>query len=163
MDEWPYDADRDDPLTGLRIAVVGSAWPRWAYIVSFDPGRLDDDNTRPTDHEALLLQSFLNEYIGYWYNDQWKTKMAERPFDIDGGANGITFRKWGDNDWAYHRRTWSMGPTYVPEHPNIRGKTFPSPLTLIQLMDRIHTVGDEMSPRWITWKNTHPDLFGNPS
>ena len=55
---WPYDADEHDPLTALRIPVVGSAWPHWAYIVAFDSGRLDDERTRPTEHETLLLRSY---------------------------------------------------------------------------------------------------------
>jgi hypothetical protein len=157
--DWPYDADPDDPLTALRIAVVGHAWPSWAYIVSVDSGRIDDQHHRPDEQETQMLCSFLDQYITYWYNDHWRAKMAERPFDIDGGANGITFRKWGDGDWGYRRRTWTMGPTYVPEHPNIRGENSPGPLTLMQVMDRIHTTCDEVTPHWLEWKAAHPEVF----
>ncbi|WP_157253165.1 hypothetical protein [Nonomuraea typhae] len=158
---WPYDADQHDPLTKLRIAVVGHAWPRWNYIVAFDTGRLDEELTRPTDQEAAMIVSFLEEYIGHWYNETWKDKLRQRPFDIDGGANGVTFRKWGDNDWGYRRRTWTMGPTYVPTHPRTRSiEKSPGPLTLLQVMDRIHTMVDEVSPHWLEWKATHPEIFG---
>jgi hypothetical protein len=157
--DWPYDAERDDPLTALRIPVVGHAWPRWNYIVAFDSGRLDDEQHRPTEHETRLLRSFLDEYIAHWYNDRWKEKLAERPFDIDGGANGVTFRKWGDNDWGYRRRTWDRGPTYVPEHPRVRGGKSLGPLTLVQLMDHIHTICDEPMPHWTNWKAAHPEVF----
>lgn len=159
---WPYDADRDDPLTKLRIPVVGSAWPRWNYLMAFDSGRLDDEQHRPTEQEAAILASFLQEYVHHWYNPGWIARMAERPFDVDGGANGIVFRKWGDDDWAYRRRTWQMGPTYVPEHPRVRARLEKpaGPLTLLQVMDRIHTIGDEPMPRWTDWKTAHPDVFG---
>jgi hypothetical protein len=157
--EWPYDADQHDPLTALRIPVVGSAWQGWFYIVSLDSGRLDDDQHRPDEHEVRLLRSFLDEYIAHWYNDRWKAKMAERPFDIDGGANGVTFRKWGDGDWGYRRRSWNTGPTYVPTHPRIQGEKSPGPLTLAQVMDRIHTIGDEPMPHWLEWKAAHPEVF----
>ncbi|MFI7691751.1 hypothetical protein ACIBQ6_21970 [Nonomuraea sp. NPDC049655] len=158
--DWPYDADQNDPLTKLRIAVVGHAWPRWFYIVAFDSGRLDDEQHRPDEHETLLLRSFLDEYIEHWYNDRWKAKMAERPFDIDGGANGVIFRKWSDNDWGYRRQSWQYGPTYVPVHPRVRDGSGPGPLTLVQVMDRIHTIGDKLMPHWVEWKAARPEVFG---
>lgn len=158
--DWPYDADQHDPLTALRIPAVGSPWPRWHYIVAFDTGRLDDEPQRPTDHEAQMLASFLQEYIDHWYNATWRHKLGERPFDIDGGANGVVFRKWGDDDWGYRRRTWEYGPTYVPAHPRIRGEKSPGPLTLLQVMDRTHTFGDDgPMRRWVDWKAAHPDVF----
>lgn len=160
--DWPYDADPHDPLTALRIPVVSNAWPRWNYIVAFDLDQIDKDGHRPTDAEAALLRSFLDEYIQHWYRESWITKMAERPFDIDGGANGIVFRKWGPDDWGYRRRTWQYGPVFVPEHPRIRGQRENpmGPLTLLQVMDRINSICDEPLQRWVEWKAAHPDLFG---
>lgn len=161
--EWPYDADQHDPLTALRIPVVGSAWPGWAYIVALDSGRLDDECFRPTDVEAARLRSFLDEYIAYFYNESYKVTLAELPFDIDGGAAGRIFRKWGPDDWGYRISTWQRGPTYVPAHPRIRAreKNPVGPLTLVKVMDRIHTHGiDEPCARWVEWKAAHPEVFG---
>lgn len=161
--DWPYDADQQDPLTELRIPVVGSAWPRWSYIVAFDSGRIDSETFRPTDAEAAMLRSYLDEYIGRWYNGTWKAKLKDRAFDIDGGANGLIFRKWGEGDWAYRRQSWSMGPTYVPEHPRIREQREKpmGPLSLAQVMDRTHAHGDEKpSENWTAWKAAHPEIFG---
>lgn len=156
--DWPYDADRDDPLTKLRIAAVASAHPRWNYIVAFDTSR----SQRPTDTEAAMIQSFLCEYIEYWYNERWKARLAERPFDIDGGANGVVFCKWGDGDWGYRRRSWSMGPLYVPQSPRLReiDSSRLGPLDLDRLMDRVHTHGrGEPTTRWLGWKAAHPEVF----
>lgn len=161
--EWPYDADEHDPLTKLRIPVVGSAWPAWSYIVAFDCGRLDDEEFRPTGREAAMLRSFLDEYIARWCNDAW---LKKRPFDIDGVANGLVFRKWGEGDWGYRRRSWPARPTYVPEHPRIRGNSQlwespPGPLTLVKVMDLIHMHGlNEPCEWWEKWKAAHPEVFG---
>ncbi|MEU9886792.1 DUF6221 family protein [Sphaerisporangium sp. NPDC051011] len=70
--------------------MVGSAWPRWHYIVAFDSGRLDDELHRPDEHETQQLRSFLNEDIHHWYNDRWKAKLAERPFDIRGAGGPMS-------------------------------------------------------------------------
>lgn len=151
---WQYDADQHDPLTALRIPVV-SAWPDWNYIVAFDR----DSDERPTEAEAAMLASFLQQYIDYWYNGSYKARLAERPFDIDGGANGVVFRKYADGDWGYRRRTWTIGPSFVPEHPRFADRTL-GPLTLAQLMDRIHTGSDDKpSQRWTAWKAQHPEVF----
>jgi hypothetical protein len=152
---WPYDADRDDPLTKLRIPVTESRGD-WCYLVAFDR----DSPARPDDTEAALLVSALNYYIDYWYNDTYKARLAERPFDVDSGANGITFRKYAPGDWGYRRRTWTMGPLFVPQPPTFTQRPV-GPLTLAQLLDRIY--GDEdgtLRPDWAQWKNDHPDVFG---
>lgn len=158
---WPFedDADRDDPLTALRIAVT-SSHPQWCYIVGYDR----TSAARPTGHEAAMLASFLQQYIDYWYNDSYKAKLAQRALDVDGGANGIVFRKYGENDWAYRRRTWNVGPMFVPGPPSLRdrsGAPKPTgPFSLAQLMDRIHSDGDGgVSKRWADWKSAHADLF----
>ena len=156
---WPYDAVQDDPLTALRIPVVRSAHPEWNYIGAFDGSSLE----RPTDAEAATLASFLSEYVEHWYNDTWKLKMAGRPFDIDGGANGVVFRMYGEDDWGYRRRSWSMGPLYVPQSPRLReiDRSELGPLGLVRVMDRCHTIVDEIMPRWVEWKAQHPEVFGD--
>jgi hypothetical protein len=160
--EWPFgtDADRDDPLTAHRIAVA-SPWAQWNYITAFDR----DSEARPTDAEIAMLASFHLEYLDHWYGDNgWRRKMAERALDVDGGANGVTFHKYGPDDWAYRRRTWQYGPTFVPDSPRLRGLQRASqplgPLTLPEVMDRIHTIGDdEPTQRWLDWKTAHPEVF----
>jgi len=162
---WPYDAAKDDPLTALRIPVVGSAYPRWNYLVAFDQDSIDQDGNRPTNAEVRLLASFLEEYISYWYNATWKARMRERPFDIDGGANGTVFRKWGADDWGHRKVSWRSGPMFVPESPRCReherqGSAL-GPLTLAALLDRIRQHGTgEPNKRWEAWKAAHPDVFG---
>jgi hypothetical protein len=160
--DWPYDADQHDPLTAQRIPVVGSAWPSWFYIVAFDSGRLDDEHHRPTDREVAMLRSFLDEVLS-GLTPWWRSEMAKRPYDIDGGAAGVIFRKWGPDDWGYRRRTWEYGPTYVPAHPRIRARHEGSvgPLDLERVMDRIYTFGDDKPiSRWVQWKADHPEVFG---
>ncbi|WUH94498.1 hypothetical protein OG900_33080 [Streptomyces sp. NBC_00433] len=161
---WPYDADRDDPLTKLRIPVVASSHPEWNYIVAFiavDTAPYSwGSGERPTDAEAQQLASFLGYYIDTWYGDSYKARLAERPFDVDGGANGMTFVKYGAGDWGYRRRTWTMGPLFVPQSPNFAERPI-GPLTLPQLMDRIYDDGDGNDrPDWAQWKADHPDVFG---
>lgn len=152
--DWPYDAPQDDPLTALRIPVA-SSHPDWYYLTAFD----GDSPVRPTDAEALMLASYNSEYIAYWYRDSYKAKLAERPFDVDGGANGTIFRKYGQDDWGYRKRTWTMGPLYVPQSPAFTDRQL-GPLTLEQVMDRIHCHGEpEPSKRWADWKAAHPDVF----
>lgn len=153
--DWPYDADRDDPLTALRIPVT-SSHPGWCYLVAFDR----ESAARPTEAETAMLVSFRQEYIDRWYNDSYKVRLAERPFDIDGGANGVIFRKWGDGDWGYRRRTWTVGPLYVPQNPAFPDRVL-GPLTLPRLLDHIHSCGDGEPKRpWLEWKAAHPEVFG---
>lgn len=159
--DWPFgtDADRDDPLTELRIAVTGSH-PRWCYLVAFDR----DSDARPTDAEAAMLASYLEEYKAYWYgNGRYAHTLTQRPLDVDGGANGVVFRKWGEDDWGYRRQSWTRGPRYVPQSPPIRAR-YPEeapqgPLPLLEVMDRAHTICGEVYPRWTEWKTAHPDVF----
>lgn len=147
--DWPYDADREDPLTKLRIPVVKSARPEWSYIAAFD----GSNDGRPTDTEALMLQSFTREYIKHWYTPRWALRLAERPFDIDGGANGYVFRKRGPGDWAYQQDSWSTG--YWPWLNRA-----PGPLPLLGVLDHVHGQGKDItSPRWLKWKSAHPDVF----
>lgn len=153
---WPFetDADRNDPLTAHRIAVT-SSHPQWCYIVGFDR----ESPARPTDAEAAMLASFLQEYIDRWYNDSYKAKLAQRALDVDGGANGMIFRKYGDDDWGYRRRSWYSGPMFMPQSPLFADRAL-GPLSLAQLMDHIHSHGDdEPTARWKQWKAAHSDVF----
>lgn len=161
-DEWPFgvDADRDDPVTALRIAVTGSH-PGWCYLVAFDR----ESEARPTDREAAMLASFLDEYKTYWYNATYVAKLAEKPLDVDDGANGVIFHKFGDDDWGYRRQSYTQGwPWSVvwpslrdhDDYTNLKGK---GPYSLSDLMDRVQGHGDEPSRRWLDWKAAHPEVF----
>jgi hypothetical protein len=33
-------------------------------------------------------------------------------------------------------------------------------VSLVALMDRIHTIGGKPLPRWMEWKAAHPEVFG---
>jgi hypothetical protein len=158
-DGWPFDADRDDPLTAHRIAVT-SSHPGWFYLVAFDR----ESENRPTDAEVELLVSFLDEYNDHWYGDSgYRQRMQRRPLDVDGGANGIVFHKWAAHDWGYRRRSSTMGYLFSVVPPALRDRYddgIPGPLSLAALMDRIHPIGGEPMPRWVAWKAAHPDVFG---
>ncbi|MEV7770508.1 hypothetical protein [Kitasatospora sp. NPDC086791] len=158
---WPFgdDADRNDLLTAHRIAVA-SPHARWNYILTFD----HESEARPTHTETLILASFLAEYIDHWYDTLWKKRLAERPLDVDGGANGYTFHKYGDGDWGYRQRSWRRGPMFVPVRPSFRGHEYDDtnglgPLTLVQVMDRIHTISKRPMQHWLDWKAAHPEVF----
>lgn len=158
---WPFgtDADRNDPLTAVRIAVTGTH-PGWSYLVAFNR----DSPERPTDAEAAMLASYLEEYKHRWYGDNWyRAKLAQRALDVDAGANGTIFRKYAPDDWGYRRRTWRQGPLFVPQSPRLRemypGEAPLGPLSLIQLMDYVHSHSEEVSPRWLKWKADHPEVF----
>lgn len=173
---WPFgtDAIETDPLTKLRIPVVTSFNPSWHYVAAYlgtnadtgqdwNPSWPFASTERPTDAEAQMLVSFLAEHRHYWFNDEGYTHtMDRRPLDIDSGWNTTVFIKYGTDDWAYRRCSWNRGPTFVPDPPNFTDRKL-GPLTLEQVMDRVHSHGDEPSPRWQQWKTDHPDVFGGAS
>jgi hypothetical protein len=159
-DGWPFDADQGDPLTAHRIAVT-SSHPGWYYLVSFDR----ESEARPTDREVALLVSFLDEYKAHWYGDgSYRRAMERRPLDVDGGANGVIFHKWGTDDWGYRRHTYDRGYLFSVIPPALRGTYsdgIPGPAPLAALMDRIHTIVDEPMPRWVEWKAQRLEVFGS--
>lgn len=172
---WPFgtDADEHDPLTALRIPVVGSFNPMWKYVAAYLDTVEDGPDylkgppfgslSRPTDAEAAMLASFIEEYIKHWFNDGYQAKLARRALDVDGGCKTIVFIKYGEDDWGYRVTTWEYGHTFVPPPPSFREK-YPDeacggPLSLVQAMDRKHTIGDEPMPHWSDWKAAHPEVF----
>ncbi|MCW6003925.1 hypothetical protein K1W54_04915 [Micromonospora sp. CPCC 205371] len=164
-DVWPFgnDADRDDPLTAHRVAVT-SSHPGWSFLVSFDR----QSEARPTDAETAMLASYLDEYKHHWYGDnRYRQRMEQRALDVDGGANGVILHKFGEGDWGYRRRSYRSGFLFTVVWPNLRGDSeyadhgWLGPLSLLELMDRIHTISDDKPmQRWIDWKSAHPEVFG---
>lgn len=171
---WPFgtDAKENDPLTKLRIPVVDSFNPGWKYVAAY----MDVDRSkyswgskeRPTDAEAAMLASFIEEYKHHWFNEWYKARLLERPLDVDSGCNTTVFVKYGTDDWGYRRCSWTYGPLYVPVGPGLRGGEYdkdkqPGPLTLVQVMDRCHTIVDDVMPHWLRWKADRPEVFGGGS
>lgn len=151
MTDWPFgfDADEDDPLTAHRIAVT-SSHPGWFYLVAFDR----DSEDRPTDAETALLVSYLGHYKDHWYNDRYRARLLERPLDVDGGANGVIFHKWGPDDWGYRKQSFTMGPLFWPGWDRERR------YSLLELMDHMQTYGgDEPISHWQQWKADHAAVF----
>lgn len=163
-DFWPFDADadRDDPLTALRIAVTGSH-PTWSYLVAFDR----ESAARPTETETTMLVAYLDEYKDRWYGDNgFRRRMEERALDVDGGANGVVFHKFDTDDWGYRRRSFTQGWLWSVLWPGVRdnneyqGHELRGPFSLEQLMDRLHSIAsDEPSARWLEWKAARPEVF----
>ncbi|WP_371793026.1 hypothetical protein OG285_32360 [Streptomyces sp. NBC_01471] len=157
-ENWPFgtDADQHDPLTKLRIPVT-STHPKWRYIAAFDR----DSGARPTDAEAAMLASYIQEYKARCFNDWYKVKLLKRPLDVD--AVTRIFHKWDDDDWSYRVGTWQYGPFWLPAAPRLRGSqrddaSLPA-MTLVQVMDCSHTVADEPMQHWLNWKANHPEVF----
>jgi hypothetical protein len=148
--EWPYDARQDDPLTALRIPVT-PPMPAWVYLVVFDK----ESDERPTDQEATLLASYIDYQREHWFNPTWQAKLMGRPFDIDGGHNTLVLHKYGEDDWAYRRVSWTMGPRFYPPY----NRKPEQKMSLAALLDHNHTHGDHLYHHWADWKAAHPDLF----
>lgn len=173
MNDWPFgtDADRNDPLTKLRIPVINSFNPEWGYVAAYlnvDPSGESDppwpfaSSDRPTDIEAAMLASFIQEYLHYWFHEGYRRRLAQRALDVDSGCNTVIFIKYGPDDWGYRRRSWTHGPAFVPQSPNHLDRKG-GPLTLEQVMDHCHTITDKPIPHWLKWKAAHPDIFEGDS
>ncbi|MGA3524129.1 hypothetical protein [Melissospora conviva] len=160
-DPWPFgdDADRDDPLTAHRIAATTSH-PDWAYLVAFDR----NSEARPTDRETAMLASYLDEWKTRWYNTSYLAHMGRRLLDVDGGANGVVFHKYGENDWGYRRRSYSMGYLFTVVPPHMRDEHsdgLPGPMSLEALMDHLRdSLAGGPAREWLDWKAAHPEVFG---
>ncbi len=158
---WPFgtDADRDDPLTKLRIPVTGFN-PGWRYIATFDR----ESEVRPTNLESRQLASYIEQYKVYFFGaDGWyKRKLEERPLDVD--AVTRIFHKWAEGDWSYRVVTWEYGPFWVPAQPHMRGgewdQTGLGVHGLVGVMDRDHHMHSKYpNAHWAAWKASHPDVF----
>lgn len=156
--DWPFAEDgvkRDEFAESLRLPIIHNPYPRWCYITAVMVGEYPWDKTsvRPTDDELRAIASFHQEYLNHWYNKRWLNRMAQKPFDLDGSANMVIFLKRPDGGFAYRKGSWNRGPEFVPERNA-------EPAGLVQVMDRIHTIGDgEPMQRWTDWKTQHADVF----
>lgn len=161
MADFPYTEDgvvQGAFTERFRYPVVTTTHPRWNYITAVmvdDPASpFADRSVRPTDAELLVVASFHDQYIDHWYRESYKKEMRDRPFDIDGGANGRLLVKYSHGGWGWRLRTWTYGPTLVPAKRD-------DPWALVALLDRIHDdrVMTPPSDRWAAWKAEHADVF----
>lgn len=150
--DWPYAEDgveRDEFAESLRLPLIDSPYPRWCYItavvVSSNPYLWQ--GIRPSDDELRAVASFHQEYVDHWYRDSWKVRMRERPFDIDGGANGRYLIKYPHGGWACKLATWRHGP--VPAQRD-------EPQSLMAVLARAHSI---IPARWERWVADHADVF----
>lgn len=160
-DGWPFDADRDDPLTAHRIAVT-SSHPSWAYLLAFDR----ESKARPTDAETAMFASFLEYYKTHWYGDNgYRRAMERRPLDVDGSSHAYVFHKWAADDWGYRQQSYTRGWPFSLVPPTRRqayaAECSGEPYTLLALLDRLCTANGVIEARdWQAWKAARPDVFG---
>ena len=158
---WPYACDgvrSDDPANVHRVPLVTTAYPVWSYITAVVLGDLWN-GVRPTDAELAVVASFHEYYLERWYGPAdtgYRVRMARRPFDIDGGANGRLLVKRPDGTWAYRHRSWSQGATFWPTGPGFDSNLR---LSLPDLLDRHEATAGRPSDRWDGWKAAHAEVF----
>lgn len=157
-----YAEDLVQPVSPLsleiRVPLITSPHPRWFYVTAVVVGQWPyPEGPVPTDDELRMVGSFHEEYCSYWYGPPhtgWRARdLDNRPFDIDGAAVGRYLTKYANGGWGFRRHTWQYGPTFVPTWQG-------EPSTLVEVMDRCHSVGDEVGKRWLQWKADHPEIFG---
>lgn len=157
--EWPYARDgvqRDEFAERLRLPLVSTPYPRWFYITAIVVAPAETilgwRGVRPTDAELCAVASYHEEYCSRWYTQEWRDRMAQRPFDVDGGACGRILIKYPHGGWGYRRASWQSGPCFVPGPCD--GSS-----SLLQVLDREQSIVDESNGRWLRWVIDHPDVF----
>lgn len=154
--DWPYAEDgvaRDEFAESLRIPLIHSPYPRWYYITAVVVAPEETISgwrgVRPTDGELRVVASYHEEYLTYWYRPGYLAKMRERPFDLDGGANGRYLIKYAHGGWAYRHASWRMGPCFTPGPRD-------EPMGLVAVLDQEKSLSSE---RWERWKSDHAEVF----
>lgn len=103
--------------TALRIPFLSSLSPAWHYITGIVVvgNGVDRDGVIPVDAEVETVAMHLEAYCDHWYGRSYRESMREfAPFDIDGGANLGYYMKRANGGWCYHKRTWEIGPLWMP-------------------------------------------------
>jgi hypothetical protein len=104
--------------TKYRIPLVHSSSPGWSYevalVVPEADGRSLERAVWPTEDEAELIGHAI-EFRMLWYREGWRTRMRERPLDVDGGTNTVVLLK-DELGWHYRRHSWTMGPRFFPPY-----------------------------------------------
>lgn len=158
LSKYAEDGARDHPLSlEMRVPIINTPHSRWFYVTAIVVGGWPwREGPEPTDDEIRMIGSFHEEYCSHWYGPPhtgWRARdLDKRPFDIDGGAVGRYLRKYEHGGWGYRLHTWQYGPIFAPSWD-----ADPSPL--VAVLDRAHSIGDEVSARWLKWKADHPEVF----
>lgn len=156
---YAEDGVRNHPVSlDVRVPLINTPHPRWSYVTAIVVRAWPwQEGPEPANDEIRMVGSFHEEYCSYWYGPPHTgyrgRELDKRPFDIDGGAVGRFLTKYQHGGWGYRRRTWQYGPLFVPSFDD-------EPTPLVSVMDRIHTLIDVVSERWVTWKADHPNIFG---
>jgi len=106
----------------------------------------------PDEEDAKLIAQYIRyrkTQLTGWYLKQ----VEARSLDIDSGVNTITFAK-REHGWVYRRMTWQNQPFA----PSFDGKI--QYATLAELLDHVNTYVDEVSPKWIAFKEKEAALEG---
>jgi hypothetical protein len=152
---WPYpDADRNDPLTALRIPVTG-AWPGRGYLAAYG-GQAERflKWPRPDEAEIGMLASYI-DYQRSKYPPHVQARMLAQLLDTC-DLSALVFVKRGEGDWAYRRAHWTE-TIWSPPPENCGGTR----LSLLALFDHVETSnGATAAPNWQRWKAAHSDTFG---
>ena len=108
---------RTEHATRLRVPFLTTSYPRWNYITGIVIGDAwFDKGLIPTEDEVSRVGRLLADYNTYYRQSFLDAMRHFAPFDIDGGANSMYFRKVGDDDWVFKKRSWtSCG--WVPFRP----------------------------------------------
>lgn len=155
----PYHEDRahlDLRLLDRHVPIIANFWPRWYYITAVvvsPPDSFMLDFVSPTHEELLMVASFHDEYVERYYGRTgWMINQRKKhAFDIDGGAAGRYLAKYEHGGWAIKISTW--------RHEQRPFKSDP-PKTLIEVLDKHHTICGEPMDHWVKWKADRPEVFG---
>jgi hypothetical protein len=148
---WPYDADRNDPLTCRRIPVTSSQ-PRIRYLLAFDRA----SPCRPDEAEELILACYVDYLAETRYQPGWHALARRQTFDVDTGQYPTLVHKYGPGEWGYRKSNWPS-PDFTPT-PQV--DTDYAPVTLVGVLDRAEvTWGDQPAPKWLAWKADHVSIF----
>ena len=133
--EHDISPEQTEYATSLRIPFLATSQPRWFYITGVVVGdTLLEEGIVPDESEITAIAERLEEYRTYWYNQSYRKAMTNfAPYDIDGGANLAYFIKHCNGGWAYRKRTWCIGPYWMPQRDD-------PPLSLQQVLDRTRSL-----------------------
>lgn len=137
--QWTPEDDispeQTEYATSLRIPLLATSQPRWFYITGIVVGdTLLEEGVMPDENELAAIAERLEEYCSHWYLQSFReAMMGFAPYDIDGGANLAYFIKHCNGGWAYRKRTWCIGPYWMPQRDD-------PPLSLQQVLDRTRSL-----------------------